>query len=82
MYSLSLSSVEVFVLLLRLCPLVFAVSLAQHYNTQSREQKIFRSIYIPVPYVLLTSRPIGTYADIKPEGERFISAYVPSTDVM
>ena len=36
-------------------------------------------------YVLLTSRPIGTYADIKreargreaPEGERFISAYVP-----
>ena len=35
-----------------------------------------------VIYVLLTSRPIGTYADIKPEGERFISAYVPSTDVM
>ena len=33
-------------------------------------------------YVLLTSRPIGTYADIKREGERFISAYVPSTDVM
>ena len=35
-----------------------------------------------VLHVLLTSHPIGTYADIKPEGERFISAYVPSTDVM
>ena len=36
----------------------------------------------PYIYVLLTSRSIGTYVVIKPEGERFITANVPSTDVM
>ena len=58
---------------------------AQKCKTHHIYIYILCCVYVYI-HVLLTSRPIGTYADIKreargreaPEGERFISAYVPS----